>query len=113
MHGETGHNGVRLGQNGAWVLCFFHVICVAEYMQLTTSLGVQGPQLYYVDNDCTRLKAHDSMPYFSVGSGSMYAYGVLDTKCVVVALPASWDVGLDSDVGFDSWRCVVSVGVMT
>ena len=32
-------------------------------------------QLYYVDNDATRL--HDNL--FSVGSGSTYAYGVLDT----------------------------------
>lgn len=37
-----------------------------------------GPALYYVDNDGTRLQAKDSMPYFSVGSGSTYAYGVLD-----------------------------------
>ena len=37
-----------------------------------------GPQLYYVDNDGTRLQAKDGMPYFSVGSGSTYAYGVLD-----------------------------------
>lgn len=34
-----------------------------------------GPQLYYVDDDGTRLKGK----MFSVGSGSMYAYGVLDT----------------------------------
>jgi len=33
-----------------------------------------GPQLYYVDDDGTRLKG----TYFSVGSGSTYAYGVLD-----------------------------------
>jgi 20S proteasome subunit beta 5 len=33
-----------------------------------------GPQLYYVDDDGTRLKGK----YFSVGSGSTYAYGVLD-----------------------------------
>lgn len=33
-----------------------------------------GPQLYYVDNDATRLKGD----LFSVGSGSTYAYGVLD-----------------------------------
>lgn len=33
-----------------------------------------GPQLYYVDNDGTRLKGN----LFSVGSGSTYAYGVLD-----------------------------------
>ena len=50
-------------------------------------INPQGPQLYYVDNDATRLKAKDTMPYFSVGSGSMYAYGVLDTKCVCCAKP--------------------------
>ena len=32
-----------------------------------------GPQLYYVDNDATRI--HGNL--FSVGSGSTYAYGVL------------------------------------
>ena len=37
-----------------------------------------GPALYYVDNDGTRLQAKEGMPYFSVGSGSTYAYGVLD-----------------------------------
>ena len=31
-----------------------------------------------VDNDGTRLKAGEKMPFFSVGSGSTYAYGVLD-----------------------------------
>jgi 20S proteasome subunit beta 5 len=35
-----------------------------------------GPQLYYVDDDGTRLKGD----IFSVGSGSTYAYGILDTK---------------------------------
>jgi 20S proteasome subunit beta 5 len=34
-----------------------------------------GPRLFYVDNDGTRLKGVK----FSVGSGSMYAYGVLDS----------------------------------
>jgi len=34
-----------------------------------------GPNLYYVDNDGTRLKGNR----FSVGSGSTYAYGVLDS----------------------------------
>lgn len=33
-----------------------------------------GPQLFYCDNDGTRLKSQR----FSVGSGSTYAYGVLD-----------------------------------
>ncbi|KAK8796817.1 hypothetical protein WA588_000943 [Blastocystis sp. NMH] len=37
-----------------------------------------GPQIYYVDNDGSRLKADEHRSYFSVGSGSSYAYGVLD-----------------------------------
>ena len=37
-----------------------------------------GPALFYVDNDGTRLRANKTMPYFSVGSGSTYAYSVLD-----------------------------------
>lgn len=41
---------------------------------------MQGPQLYYVDSDGTRLKATRSMPYFSCGSGSTYAYGILDSE---------------------------------
>lgn len=39
----------------------------------------KGPQLYYVDSDGTRLQSTKGMPYFSCGSGSTYAYGVLDT----------------------------------
>ena len=35
----------------------------------------KGPGLYYVDTDGTRLTHH----IFSVGSGSTYAYGVLDS----------------------------------
>merc|ERR550537_241903 len=42
---------------------------------MVTGWDDTGPQLYYVDNDATRL--HDNL--FSVGSGSTYAYGVLDT----------------------------------
>lgn len=34
-----------------------------------------GPNLYYLDNDGTRLKGD----IFSVGSGSVFAYGILDT----------------------------------
>merc|ERR1719284_413053 len=34
-----------------------------------------GPQIYYVDSDGTRLHG----PLFSVGSGSTFAYGVLDS----------------------------------
>lgn len=37
-------------------------------------------ELYYVDSDGTRLKAKKTMPRFSVGSGSTFAYGVLDTN---------------------------------
>lgn len=36
----------------------------------------KGPSLYMVDNDGTRIKHH----IFSVGSGSTYAYGVLDSQ---------------------------------
>lgn len=35
-----------------------------------------GPALYYIDDDGTRLKGDR----FSVGSGSTYAYGVLDNE---------------------------------
>jgi 20S proteasome alpha/beta subunit len=37
---------------------------------------VGGPALFYVDDDGTRLKGN----MFSCGSGSTYAYGVLDTE---------------------------------
>ena len=39
-----------------------------------THTRTQGPQVYYVDSDGTRLKGD----LFSVGSGSTFAYGVLD-----------------------------------
>jgi len=42
---------------------------------MITGWDETGPQLYYVDNDGTRL--HGKL--FAVGSGSTYAYGVLDT----------------------------------
>lgn len=38
-------------------------------------LNPQGPNLYYVDNDGLRLKNN----LFAVGSGSPYAYGILDS----------------------------------
>eukprot|EP00058_Branchiostoma_floridae_P008726 XP_002594214.1 hypothetical protein BRAFLDRAFT_117625 [Branchiostoma floridae] len=44
----------------------------------------RGPGLYYVDSDGTRL----SNNMFSVGSGSTYAYGVLDSGY-------SWDMGVE------------------
>lgn len=42
-------------------------------------LPAQGPALYYVDSEGSRLRAKSTMPRFSVGSGSVYAYGVLDS----------------------------------
>lgn len=42
-----------------------------------------GPALFYVDSEGKRLKGQR----FSVGSGSLYAYGVLDTGY-------SWDMGI-------------------
>ncbi|EGG20508.1 proteasome subunit beta type 5 [Cavenderia fasciculata] len=42
---------------------------------MITGWDKTGPCLYYVDNDGTRLKGQR----FSVGSGSTYAYGVLDS----------------------------------
>jgi 20S proteasome subunit beta 5 len=41
---------------------------------MITGWDKTGPQLYYVDNDASRI--HGDL--FSVGSGSTYAYGVLD-----------------------------------
>eukprot|EP00403_Amphidinium_massartii_P019322 CAMPEP_0178414536 /NCGR_PEP_ID=MMETSP0689_2-20121128/23085_1 /TAXON_ID=160604 /ORGANISM="Amphidinium massartii, Strain CS-259" /LENGTH=291 /DNA_ID=CAMNT_0020035825 /DNA_START=72 /DNA_END=947 /DNA_ORIENTATION=+ len=38
-----------------------------------------GPALYMVDDNGDRFKATDKRPLFSVGSGSTFAYGVLDS----------------------------------
>jgi len=46
---------------------------------MITGWDKSGPQLYYVDSDGSRLKASEEMPLFAVGSGSTYAYGVLDS----------------------------------
>jgi len=58
---------------------------LAQYRGYGLSVGTMiagwdktGPQLFYVDNDGTRLKAREGCPFFSVGSGSTFAYGVLD-----------------------------------
>ncbi|XP_046653133.1 proteasome subunit beta type-5-like [Daphnia pulicaria] len=55
---------------------------VYNYKGMGLSMGVmiagwdkKGPGLYYVDNDGTRTPGQ----VFSVGSGSLYAYGVLDS----------------------------------
>lgn len=55
---------------------------VYQYKGMGLSMGTmiagwdehKGPSLYYIDNDGTRLKGN----MFSVGSGSTFAYGVLD-----------------------------------
>lgn len=53
-----------------------------EYKGMGLSMGMmlagydkRGPQLYYVDSDAARITGK----LFSVGSGSVYAYGVLDS----------------------------------
>jgi len=55
-----------------------------------------GPGLYYVDSDGQRTKGK----VFSVGSGSLYAYGVLDEGyswcvlfCVVLCVVSRWGGG--------------------
>jgi len=55
---------------------------VYQYKGYGLSMGVmiagwdtKGPGLYYVDNDGNRMPGN----VFSVGSGSVYAYGVMDT----------------------------------
>jgi len=55
---------------------------VYDYKGMGLSMGTmiigwdkKGPGLYYVDNDGERLKGN----LFSVGSGSVYAYGILDS----------------------------------
>ena len=55
---------------------------VYQYKGMGLSMGVmiagwdkKGPGLYYVDNDGNRMPGN----VFSVGSGSIYAYGVLDS----------------------------------
>lgn len=42
---------------------------------MVTGWDKTGPQLYYVDNDATRINGN----LFAVGSGSTFAYGVLDS----------------------------------
>lgn len=52
---------------------------------MVTGWDKSGAQLYYVDNDATRI--HGDL--FSVGSGSTYAYGVLDKY---VSNFSRWDI---------------------
>mmetsp|Transcript_4337 Transcript_4337/g.5029 ORF Transcript_4337/g.5029 Transcript_4337/m.5029 type:complete len:279 (-) Transcript_4337:149-985(-) len=61
---------------------------MAYYRGMGLSMGTmvtgwdksQGFELYYVDNDATRLRATEEQPFFAVGSGGTYAYGILDTE---------------------------------
>jgi len=54
---------------------------------VTGSDSKKGAQLFYVDNDATRVRGQ----LFSVGSGSPFAYGVLDTQY-------KWDMSVDEAV---------------
>lgn len=47
---------------------------MTTHCSLTITHPFKGPALFYVDSDGTRLKGD----LFSVGSGSTFAYGVLD-----------------------------------
>jgi 20S proteasome subunit beta 5 len=68
--------------NTLFLFLFFVAFrCRYQYRGYGLSMGTMitgwdktGPQLYYVDNDATRI--HGDL--FSVGSGSTFAYGVLD-----------------------------------
>lgn len=60
---------------------------MSQYKGMGLSMGTMvagwdrnGPGLYYVDDDATRLQATVKYPTFAVGSGSTYAYGILDTN---------------------------------
>lgn len=54
-------------------LCF---LCINWTMYGNPQRTPQGPNLFYVDDGGSRLKSH----LFSVGSGSTFAYGVLDSE---------------------------------
>lgn len=66
---------------------------------MVTGWDHTGPQLYYVDNDGTRLHAKPTMPYFAVGSGGTYAYGVLDTDY-------KWDMTVEEAVALGTLFCI-------
>ena len=71
MDSVTGHNDLRLGQDGQRVRYFSRA--KTDHVH---RIRQQGPALFYVDNDGTRMKGD----VFSVGSGSTFAYGVLDQE---------------------------------
>lgn len=49
-------------------------MCTLVQGTMVAGWDLNGPGLYYVDSDGQRTKGQ----HFSVGSGSLYAYGVLD-----------------------------------
>ena len=51
------------------------MICDVDFFVNKNSHYDQGPGLYYVDNDGSRMPGN----LFSIGSGSIYAYGVVDS----------------------------------
>lgn len=62
-----------------WIVNFVflaNIPCLDSQIPWNQPINIfQGPGLYYVDSDGTRLTNN----MFSVGSGSTYAYGVLDS----------------------------------
>ncbi len=69
--------------DSAWYECHSYSICDASsnlcFLQGTMCAGVtpsEGPALYYVDSDGSRLSGN----LFCVGSGQTFAYGVLDAE---------------------------------
>lgn len=57
------------------------MMCCSDDRHLLSYVLFQGAQLYYVDSEGTRTPGM----VFSVGSGSVYAFGVLDSGY-------SWDI---------------------
>lgn len=56
------------------VLTFANLSAMLFHRTMVCGWDKTGPNIFYVDSDGTRLKGH----MFSVGSGSTFAYGVLD-----------------------------------
>lgn len=80
----------RLMLRGAFArVCCSPRFALAPTVQGTMIAGwdIGGPGLYYVDSDGQRTGGQR----FSVGSGSLYAYGVLDTGY-------SWDMSVEDAV---------------
>jgi 20S proteasome subunit beta 5 len=93
--GAAGCSGAREGRRGGPAALFCWQLAPrrdltprrpAAALATTTGFDPTGPGLYYVDSDGQRTKGQ----VFSVGSGSLYAYGVLDAGykwCVCRTVP--------------------------